>query len=257
MPWNPVQYLKFKEERFAPFEDLCALIKIRDDLSVIDLGCGTGELTRKLADRLTGSNIVGIDSSGQMLEQAAAFAGEGLSFSQCAVEDVAGSWDLVISNAVMQWLDNHNSLIPRLVGLVKPGGQLLVQVPSNERNPSHASIRDIASEEPFRSALGGWVRISPVLEIDAYASILANAGVREVIAFEKVYSHLLPDADAVVEWTRGTTLIPYLERLSPDLQEQFLEHYRARLRTYWPTGPLIYTFRRTFFGGTRRDDKCR
>jgi trans-aconitate 2-methyltransferase len=169
---------------------------------------------------------------------------------------VSGSWDLVISNAVLQWIEDHQRLIPHLVGLVKPGGQLLVQVPSNERNPSHASIREVASEEPFKSALGGWVRISPVLEIDAYAAILNDAGVRDVIAFEKVYCHLLPDSDAVAEWTRGTTLIPYLERLSPELRERFLERYRSRLREYWPTGPVFYTFRRTFFGGTRPDGTC-
>lgn len=256
MPWDPDQYLKFKQERFTPFEDLCALVTKRDGLSAIDLGCGTGELTKKLADSLPESTVVGIDSSEKMLEQSAAFAGERLSFLRGTVEEVNGSWDLVISNAVMQWIYDHSSLIPHLVGLVKPGGQLLVQVPSNERNPSHASIREVASEEPFKSALGGWVRISPVLEIDAYAAILHNAGIRKIIAFEKVYCHLLPDADAVSEWTRGTTLIPYLERLSPELQEQFLERYRSRLREYWPRGPVFYTFRRTFFGGERPGDEC-
>jgi len=257
MPWDPDQYLKFKEQRFAPFADLCALITKRDGLSVIDLGCGTGELTRRLADSLTASTVVGIDSSAAMLEQAAPFAGEQLSFSQGAVEELTGSWDLVISNAVLQWVDDHARLIPHLFGLVRPGGQLLVQVPSNERNPSHASIRDVAAEEPFRSALNGWVRISPVLEIDKYAALLNQAGVSDVIAFEKVYCHLLPDADAVAEWTRGTTLIPYLERLSPELQEQFLERYRSTLRSFWSSGPVYYTFRRTFFGGTRSGDACR
>jgi trans-aconitate 2-methyltransferase len=156
----------------------------------------------------------------------------------------------------MQWIDDHPRLIPHLVSLVKTGGQLLVQVPSNEQNPSHASIRDIAAEEPFYTALGGWVRISPVLEIDTYAAILNSSGISEIIAFEKVYCHLLPDANAVAEWTRGTTLIPYLERLTPELQEKFLERYRARLRTYWPEGPVFYTFRRTFFGGTRTSESC-
>ena len=257
MPWDPDQYLKFTEQRFAPFADLCAFITKRDHLSVIDLGCGTGELTRRMTDSLTASSVIGIDSSERMLEHTAAFATDGLSFSRRAVEEVNGSWDLVISNAVMQWVDDHNSLIPHLVSLVKPGGQLLVQVPSNEQNPSHASIRDIAAEEPFCSALNGWVRISPVLEIDAYAALLNRAGVGDIIAVEKIYCHQLPDADAVAEWTRGTTLIPYLERLSPELQERFLARYRDRLRTYWPTGPVFYTFRRTFFGGIRSGKPCR
>jgi trans-aconitate 2-methyltransferase len=256
MPWDPDQYLKFKEQRFAPFEDLCTLIKRRDGLSVIDLGCGTGELTKRLADELTTSTVTGIDSSENMLEQATGLTREGLSFSQGTVESVTGRWDLVISNAVLHWVDDHTGLIPQLVGLLKPGGQLLAQVPSNGSNPSHTSIHDIATEEPFRSALGGWVRISPVLEIDEYAAILHNAGVTDIIAFEKVYCHLLPDADAVAEWTRGTTLIPYIERLTPDLQERFLERYRSQLRAYWPTGPVFYTFRRTFFGGISTGVPC-
>jgi trans-aconitate 2-methyltransferase len=256
MPWDPDQYLKFKEQRFAPFADLCALVRRRDAISAIDLGCGTGELTRRLADSLTASTVLGIDNSERMLEQATAFARDGLSFSSASVAEVNGSWDLVISNAVLQWIEDHRRLIPQLVGLVKPGGQLLVQVPSNERNPSHASIRDVAAEEPFCSALEGWVRISPVLEIDAYAAILNTAGICDVIAFEKVYCHQLPDSDAIAEWTRGTTLIPYLERLSAELQEQFLERYRARLREFWPSGPVLYTFRRTFFGGTRTGEAC-
>ena len=105
MPWDPDQYLKFKEQRFAPFADLCAFITKRDHLSVIDLGCGTGELTRRMTDSLTASSVIGIDSSERMLEHTAAFATDGLSFSRRAVEEVNGSWDLVISNAVMQWVD--------------------------------------------------------------------------------------------------------------------------------------------------------
>jgi trans-aconitate 2-methyltransferase len=253
MPWDPDQYHRFQSERTAPFTDLVALIHVRPGLSVVDLGCGTGELTQRLADLLPGSDVLGIDSSPEMLARAASHIHPGLRFEQGLIEQVAESWDLVFSTAALHWVSDHRALIPRLFGLVKPGGQLVVQVPSNDSHPSHAVIRQIAAEGPFRTALGGFVRQTPVLAINDYAEILYTNGADEIAAFEKVYPHILPDADAVAEWTKGSTLVPYLERLTPDLGEAFMAEYRARLRALWPQSPVFYTFRRTFFAGSRPD----
>jgi len=251
MPWDPGQYLKFKEERFAPFEDLLSLVRIRSGLSVIDLGCGTGELTARLADRLPGSVVQGIDSSPEMILQGSAFARPGISFTQKVIEEVVGAWDLVISNAALHWVEDHRALIPRLLSLVARGGQLAVQIPANHRHRAHAAILDTATEEPFHTALGGWVRQSPVMEIDEYAELLYAHGGRDLVVFEKVYPHLLPDADAVAEWTAGSTLVPYYERLPEELHEPFMASYRDKLRRFWPHTPVFYTFRRIFFSATR------
>jgi len=247
MPWDPGQYLKFKEERFAPFEDLLSLVRIRNGLSVIDLGCGTGELTARIADRLPGSSVQGVDSSPDMIHQGDAFARPGISFAQGAIEEVVGTWDLVISNAALHWVEDHRALIPRLLSLVARGGQLAVQIPANHRHRAHTAILDTAREEPFHTALGGWVRQSPVMEIDEYAELLYAHGGRELVVFEKVYPHVLPDADAVAQWTAGSTLVPYFERLPEVLHEQFMARYRDTLRCFWPRGPVLYTFRRIFF----------
>lgn len=251
MAWDPEQYHKFTEERFLPFEDLFSLVRSGIGASVIDLGCGTGELTCRLAERLPGSSILGIDVSSSMLEKAQQLTYEGVSFRNDDVSNISGSWDLVFSNAVLHWLNDHESLIPRLFSLVAPQGQIALQIPSNNANPSHTSILELAQEEPFCSALGGWVRRHPVLEIDRYADLLHSAGAVDITVIEKVYLHMLSDADAIAEWTKGSTLVPYLERLPNDLQKRFMDEYRKKLRRVWPEAPVMYTFRRILIAASK------
>ena len=251
MPWDPERYHQFQEERSAPFEDLINLVHIRPGLQVIDLGCGTGELTSRLADRLPGSQTLGIDASPEMLERARSQERPGLCFELGLIEQVKGQWDLVFSNAAIQWVDDHPALAPRLLSLVRPGGQLVVQMPSNHNHPTHTLILEIAGQQPFREALGGWTRRSPVLTIDAYARLLYDHGGSEITVFEKIYPHVLADADALADWTSGTALVPYFERLGPERRELFMEHYRQRLWELWPAGPVFYGFRRILFAATR------
>ncbi len=230
MPWNPAQYHRFQQQRAEPFVDLTALVTKRAHLTVVDLGCGTGELTAQLADMLPDSDVTGLDSSAEMLAQAAQYARPGLRFVQGAIEAFDQPVDLVFSTAALHWIDDQPALITRLFGLVRPGGQLAVQVPSNFRHPSHTLIIATAQEEPFRSALAGWARESPVLGIDHYADLLYALGGTAITAFEKVYGHVLPDAAAIADWTKGSTLVPYLERLPADLHAAFEASYRAKLR---------------------------
>jgi trans-aconitate 2-methyltransferase len=155
--------------------------------------------------------------------------------------------DLVFSHAAIQWVDDHPALIPRLLGLVRPGAQFVVQPPSNHNSFAHRAIEETASEAPFRGALGGWTRQSPVLPLNQYAELLYAHGGRDLVVFEKVYPHVLADAAAVCEWTRGTALRRYLERLPESLHAAFLARYNERLRSRWPTGQLFYGFRRILF----------
>ncbi|HKC61989.1 MAG TPA: methyltransferase domain-containing protein [Pyrinomonadaceae bacterium] len=251
MPWNPAQYHQFQKDRFAPFEDLFALIKVRQGMRVVDLGCGTGELTGRLADRLPESDVLGIDSSVEMLRRAREQERDGLRFEQASIQEVEGKWDLVFSHAAIHWIDDHRSLIPRLLSLVSKGGQLAVQLPSNHTHPTHTLIREIAAEEPFRSSLNGWNRASPVLEINEYAELLHAGGATEITVFEKVYPSLLENSDAMAEWTKGSTLVPYFEHLPENLHEPFMSRYCERLRSLFPNPPVLYTFRRTLFAASR------
>ena len=251
VPWNPVLYQRFEGERAAPFSDLCGLLRVRPGMGVIDLGCGTGELTCRLADLLPGSRVTGIDSSAEMLEKASGLDCPGVRFRLQDIATVDSSWDLIFSNAVLHWLDDHQTLIPRIFSLLNPGGQLVVQIPNNTAFPSHTCIIATAGEEPFCSALEGWTRTSPLLPLDEYARLLYESGGRELTVLEKVYPHPVPDSDAIADWTRGTTLIPYMERLPEELHGPFMASYREKLRRIWPTGPVLFTFRRILLAATR------
>jgi trans-aconitate 2-methyltransferase len=251
MPWDPERYHQFQKERSAPFNDLFQLVQVRPGLEVIDLGCGTGELTLQLAERLPGSQVLGIDSSPEMLERASQNKHPRLRFEQGLIQEASGEWDLVFSNAAIHWVEDHPALVPRLFSLVRPGGQLVVQIPSNHNHPTHRLILETAREDPFQGALGGWTRSIPVLAIEAYAELLYNQGCSDITVFEKVYPHLLENADALADWTSGTALVPYFERLEPEMRERFLERYRERLREHFPEIPVFYGFRRTLFAARR------
>ena len=251
MPWDPVQYEKFKKERAAPFEDLLAMINVRENMSVIDLGCGPGPLTLRLAGELPGSDVLGIDSSAAMLEQAADLVRPGLRFEQRAIEDVEGEWDLVFTHAAIQWLPGHAALIPRLLSLVRPGGQLAVQLPSNFAHPTHTLIDEVGAEEPYRSGLNGFVHEWGVLNIAEYAELLFANGGSDITIFEKVYPHVLEDADALADWMSGTALVPYMERLPDELHEPFMDAYRVLLRQRFTSKPVFFGFRRTLFVAVR------
>lgn len=251
MPWNPDQYHKFQATRSAPFEDVAALITVRDHMRVVDLGCGTGELTAKLADKFPNSQVLGIDNSPQMLERAQQYKRSGLEFKLGDIaDDLTDQWDLIFSHAALHWIPDHPNLIPRFLAKVAPGGQIAVQMPSNFNHIAQRLVVDIALEEPFRTALNSFVRYSPVLPIDDYAEMLFAGGFSSITVFEKIYPQVLENSDGVVEFTKGSVLVPYLERLG-DQSDAFMETYRQRLRQHMPDSPVFYSFRRIIFAATR------
>lgn len=250
MSWNPAQYHKFQSERSAPFFDLLNLVEIRPQLKVIDLGCGTGELTRILADALPESTVTGLDSSLQMLDKAAPHASENLRFEQGNLSELTGNWDLIFSNAAIQWCEDHEKLIPNIFSKLDHGGQLCIQIPSNHNHISHMLIRETVRESPFNRILNGFERISPVLSIDEYTRILFALGAKNILVFEKIYPHVLENSDAVIEWISGTALVPYFERLGKHKPE-FLDVLRRKMNNALPESPLLYPFRRILFSGLK------
>lgn len=248
MPWNPTQYEKFAAERAQPFHDLMSLVEFVPGIRVVDLGCGTGDLTRLLQAAAEGLTVEGVDSSSTMIARARANERDGIRFvlGDLATYGEAGEYDLVFSNAALHWVEGHVELVPRLLRLARPGGQIAWQIPSNHRHPAHALIGDqLVLSEPYRTMLGGYVRRPTVLEADEYARLLYASGAREIVAMERVYIHELASVSQVVEWTRGTTLLPYLERLPAGEQEGFLAKYRELLERRWgKEHPYAYTFRR-------------
>jgi trans-aconitate 2-methyltransferase len=258
--WDPRQYDRFKAQRQQPYVDLLALI-VRDGLAdAVDLGCGSGELTASLHADCALKRTLGVDSSASMLERARDLAGNGLDFEQA---DVA-AWlerelartpvrgvDLAFSNAALQWLDDHRRLFPLLAALVRPGGQIAVQMPANHDHRSHRLAVEIAGEAPFVAALGGYARVSPVLPIEDYATLLHAEGFREQTALVKVYGHPMASSRDVVEWVKGTLLTDYKARLTPELYAAFEQRYAERLVAELGDGPYFYAFKRLLLWGRK------
>ncbi|MCU1282013.1 MAG: Trans-aconitate 2-methyltransferase [bacterium] len=247
MDWNPQQYDKFRSAREQPFDDLVALIKPATSLRIVDLGCGPGSLTRKLVERFTDADVIGLDSSTAMLETAKPLAGPRLRFVAGSIEAFAdgggvdGDFDVIFSNAALQWVAGHEKLIGRLVARLTARGQLAVQLPADDYNSARTIFSDVA----------GWRYELGTLDIGAYAELLHAAGLVDLNVFEKIYPHLLADADAVLEWSRGTALLPYLERLPPAQHAPYLEEVRRRLHARYPERPVLFPFRRIIFYARR------
>jgi trans-aconitate 2-methyltransferase len=228
--WDPARYGRFAAERSAPFHDLLALVRPVPGGRVVDLGCGTGELTSGLHRRLRAGETLGLDSSPAMLAEARPLAGGGLRFEEGDIAAFADSgWDVVFSNAALQWLPDHDELFARLAAALLPGGQLAVQMPANYDHPSHVAAAELAGEPPFRDVLGGHGRVVPVHAPEAYAVLLDRLGFAAQQVRLQVYLHRLAGPEEVIEWVRGTLLTDYQRRLGPAAFETFLAAYRERV----------------------------
>lgn len=256
LSWNPAQYDRFHAERSAPFLDLLATFgshPVPAGGRVVDLGCGTGELTARIADRYPDAFVTGIDSSPSMLERADPRARPGLDFRLGALEDAEGPWDAIFSNAAIQWVDDHPTLVPKIFGRLAPGGRLAIQIPGNHTHWSQTALLEVARREPHATRLGGYAREFPVLSLPDYAELLYAAGGEDLLVFEKLHPHVLRDADAVADWLKGTAMLPYLQRLAsdPSAGAAFEEEYRAELRRRAPGSPVFFGFRRIYMAATR------
>jgi trans-aconitate 2-methyltransferase len=254
--WDPDQYERFRAERARPFWDLAALVHPSPGGRVVDLGCGTGELTKELHVRLGAAETVGIDSSPTMLERARQFAGAGLHFEE---GDIAtwepAPYDVMFSNAALHWLPDHRRLLARLTESMPSGSQLAVQVPANGDHPSHTIGMAVAGEAPFADALADDPPPDPaqrVLAPEEYAELLDELGFGEQHVRLQVYVHRLDSSADVVEWAKGTHLTYFRARLSNELYDLYLERYRTRLLdVIGERQPYLYTFKRILFWGRR------
>ena len=253
-PWNPSQYDRFKDERSQPFYDLLEMMQPCSGGRAIDLGCGTGELTRALHHKLRARETIGIDSSETMLAKSAEFAGDGLRFEEGSITEFAPAepFDVVFSNAALQWIDDHEALFERIGGAVAAGGQIGIQMPDNDGYPSHEVAKAVAREEPFASAMGGYVREWPVQAPEWYAVLLERLGFSEQRVMLKVYGHYLESREGVVEWVKGTYLTDFERRLPPELYERFVARYRELLaEVFEDRRPFFYPYRRILIWARR------
>jgi trans-aconitate 2-methyltransferase len=254
--WDPGLYRRFSAERARPFFDLLGQAQVRDPRLVADLGCGPGDLTTTLAERWPEARVVGVDSSAAMIETALRGPrDERLSFVLADVRDWVpdGPVDVIVSNAVLQWVPGHLGALTRWAGLLAEGGWLGIQVPGNHDQPSHQILKGLASSPRWRRLLDG-VRLGrQAADPGEYLAALATAGC-VADAWETTYFHVLPGDNPVVEWYKGTGLRPVLDALTPALAGEFVAEYGARIREAYPARPYgtVFPFRRVFATARRR-----
>jgi trans-aconitate 2-methyltransferase len=247
--WDTTQYLRFGGERGRPFFDLVARLGADKPGLVVDMGCGPGNLTASLAERWPSASVVGVDSSAEMIAAARAHDSPGLSF----MRDDVRHWkpqampDVIVSNAVLQWVPGHRELLAEWASWLTPDGWLGIQVPGNFEQPSHVIMRELAGSARWSPLLGDVDLIRHSADPADYAELLATAGC-EVDAWETTYLHILPGENPVLEWIKGTGLRPVLAVLDDEQAADFLAEYGERLRVAYPPRPFgtVLPFRRVF-----------
>jgi len=253
--WDPTRYLQFADDRSRPFVDLVARVQ-GEPATIVDLGCGPGHLAAVLRGRWPDAAIHGVDSSPEMIAKANADNADDRVTYELA--DVA-TWtspepvDLIVSNALFQWVPDQLDVIRRLSGLVAPGGTFALQVPSNYDAPSHTLLHGISSQPPYAEHTEG-LHGDRGTHPEAYLELFAGLG-WTVDAWQTTYLHVLPGEDPVFDWISGTGARPILQALPDGLREDFVVSYKAALREAYPARPwgTVLPFTRTFAVARRED----
>jgi trans-aconitate 2-methyltransferase len=248
--WDPDQYRRYADERSRPFFELTGRIDAKPPARVVDLGCGDGALTATLAARWPGALVEGVDRSPEMIAGAGERAIPGrLRFSRADVREWRpdGPVDVLVSNAVLQWVPGHADLLGGWVDALAPGGWLAFQVPGNDRAPTHALLDELRAAPRWRERLADAAPGPRVLEPGEYLARLTALGCA-VDAWETTYQHVMAGPDPVLEWVKGSALRPVLSVLDGAEREAFLGAYAARLREAYPPRPFgtVMPFRRIF-----------
>lgn len=246
--WDPQHYLAYAGERGRPFVDLLARVGATAPGSVVDLGCGPGNMTRLLAERWPDATVTGVDSSPQMIARARTDQPE-LTWVESDLREWHGAADVVVSNATLQWVPDHLALLPSLAELAREW--FAFQVPGNFDEPSHAIPLALAATAPYAEHAAS---VEPHGSHEPRDYLGALAGTFEVDAWETTYLHVLSGADAVFEWISGTGLRPILQALPDELRERFVDELKPRLRAAYPVrdGMVVMPFRRIFVVARRR-----
>ncbi|HMD47175.1 MAG TPA: methyltransferase domain-containing protein [Acidimicrobiales bacterium] len=253
-PWDPGVYERFAAERRRPFTDIVALVDDVPGGHVVDLGCGPGGLTVDLHLATGAASTVGVDNSPTMIETARERHGAlpGLAFELGDIATWAGEGaDLITALASLHWLDDHETILERLVAQLLPGGQLAAQVPAAFDHASHRVAAEVAAESPFAEALAPDPPVGrqhAVLSPGRYSEILDELGATDQHVRLQVYGHRLDSSADVVEWVRGTLFTPYRARLDDETFSAFVDRYRQRLlEVLGDHRPYYFAFPRILF----------
>lgn len=249
--WDPNQYLKFAAERTQPCYDLIHRIALSSPARIADLGCGPGNSSLALRNRWPDAEITGVDSSAEMIEKARESYPQGRwEVGDAATWQAPGPLDLIFSNAMLQWVPDHEAVCRRLIDQLAPGGALAVQVPAHYDSPLHAEIFAVSREpqwnERMHDARGALTNHPPAFYYDALIGHVSRLDI-----WETTYQHVVDGPESVIEWFRATGLRPFLDALTPGSERQQFEQLLLDRYTVTyprrPNGRVLFPFRRLFF----------
>lgn len=244
--WDPHRYLHYADERSRPFVDLLSRVAAEEPRRVVDLGCGPGTLTALLVERWPDAEVLGLDSSADMVAAAPDLPRVRFEVGDLREWNPEQPVDVVVTNATLQWIPGHLELLPRLVAALTSDGWLALQVPGNFGEPSHELRRELAAEPRFAPYVEG-VAVPESAGPEVYLERLAALGC-EVDAWETTYLHVLQGEDPVFTWVSGTGARPTLEALPEGVRQQFEAEFKERLRSAYPRTRhgTVLPFRRIF-----------
>ena len=250
--WKPTEYLKFEKERTQPSIDLVARINHNNPKRIIDIGCGPGNSTNIVRSRWRDAEIIGLDSSAAMINKAKENFPEMKWHRADATGDLSalGKFDIVFSNAAIQWLPNQETLLPKLFGMLNKDGVLAVQVPYTKEMPLCTELIKLISGEKWKSHFADFTEGFLKLPSDFYYNILTNL-TDDLALWETRYFHVMNTHSDIVSWYRGSGLRIYLDCIKDEsLKADFLNDYEAALKSAYPAqsdGKILFPFTRIFF----------
>ena len=245
--WNPEKYLLFKKQRTQPAIDLAKSVQACAPKTIVDIGCGPGNSTAVLRSVFADADILGIDSSEKMIAKATAEHSD-LTFKVCSAEALTGSYDMLFSNACLQWIPDHETLLVQLMGKLNADGVLAVQIPMNQNEPLFRIIREVAAQPKWNFANVHFEKNDTLSPEEYYDNLSDCASSFEM--WETVYYHAMPSHEHLIEWVRSTRLRPYLDVLDDAGKQAFEGEILRKAKDAYPFtagGEVILKFRRFFF----------
>lgn len=253
--WNSALYLKFRAERTQPAIDLSKRIHVKNPKRIIDIGCGPGNSTHVLANQFSGASVLGVDNSADMIETARKTYPT-IDFQMCdASKDLPAmgdTFDIVFSNACIQWIPDHHQLLPHMMGLLREGGELAIQTPMNYQEPIHQIILELVSSQTWAHKFSS-PRIFYNLSPGEYFDLLSDIA-SDFTMWETIYCHRMSSHQSILEWYRGTGLRPYLNALSEQDRAAFEKDVLDEVVKAYPiqrNGEIIFRFPRLFLLATK------
>ncbi len=249
--WNSRQYLKFEKERTQPAKDLINRIEIENPNKILDIGCGPGNSTYELKKRWPDAQICGIDNSEDMINTAKSTYKDidfAIVNASNQLHTINEQYDIVFSNACIQWLPDHHKLLGEMMDLLNNDGILAIQLPMNFNEPIHQLIREVVQREKWADLISNEREIDS-LSKEEYFDLLSDIS-SDFVLWETIYMHRMPSHESILEWYRGTGLRPYLNQLSEEYHEEFENDIIELIREYYPiqkNGEIIFRFPRFFF----------